>query len=211
MTGPLTRIDGVRQQGCPIDADRTLVTAIAVDLLSASIWLVTRDGHVERIGKTPGGCPKIDSAWPRAFPDGTARLCMAQADVGGGGATSHLTWIDFPDAFPPQSNAAHGGGYVSAPGGEVQVFAKADWSGEAVIDLLRFGIPPCALVGVELTVSGVPRRAASVNGVSATVQAEETRTTNSASVVPGVNGTLTVAALESMGEVLVSVLWWQLL
>lgn len=105
MTEPTKHIDGIRQQGCPIDGDSTLVSVIGYDLMSAALWIVERDGAAHRIGGTPAGCPKIDSAFPRAFPDGTARLCMAQADVGGGGATSHLTWIDFPGAFTPPSAA----------------------------------------------------------------------------------------------------------
>lgn len=106
MDEPTPRINGIRQQFCRVTDDLTLVSVVVVSLAYAELWVVTRGGAAERIGRTPDGAiGKVDSAGATFFNDGTARLWASAADVGGGGATSHTVWADFPDVVPPNATA----------------------------------------------------------------------------------------------------------
>lgn len=203
MAEPQTRIDGVRQQGCTV-GDAMLVSVIAVDLMYAALWLVKRNGETEFIGDTPDGCPKIDSAWPACFSDGTARLCMAQADVGGGGATSHLTWIDFPNAIQPSAPATSGGGaYVAAPDGAIAALNVAPFTGSTFLNLAALGVPlEATLLNIQVqVVAPAPNRRVIVGvagpntwQIVATAQAAGVEVTTNGLVTPNANHAITVVA-----------------
>ena len=96
------RIDGIRQQSIPVvGSDLTLLSNVAITLLSAEVWKIDRNGTAERIGTTIGkDIGKIDSASPSYLQDGTVRLTLSCADVGAGGATSHFEYFDFPNGIP---------------------------------------------------------------------------------------------------------------
>ena len=100
---PNPSIPGIRQTISVVDDNVTLVTVIQIDLLSAEVHAVNRDGTSHRIGRSePGVIGKIDSASARAFRDGTVRLVCSAAVPGGGGATSRIEFFDFPKALPAQ-------------------------------------------------------------------------------------------------------------
>src|SRR5262245_49826819 len=97
---PNPPIPGVRQTITSVDDNVTLVTAIKVDLSAAEVWAVKRDGTSHRIGRSePGVIGKVDSASARTFRDGTVRLICSAAIPGGGGATCHIEFFDFPNAL----------------------------------------------------------------------------------------------------------------
>ena len=209
MTEPQTRIDGVRQQGCMVGEDM-LVSVVAVDLMSAALWLVKRDGVARRIGKTAAGCPKIDSAWPAWFADGTARLNMAQADQGGGGASSHLVWLDFPDAVQPGAPATGGGSLVAPPAGELWAFAKAPWVGDVTVPLAAF-IPPSSAALVRLVVTGAPGRMARLNNgaLEGICQVAGVRSTIQGEIALDATQTLHLSVTQELAECHVQVVGWR--
>lgn len=206
MTEPTPRINGIRQQYCTVDdaEQTTLVAVVATSLAYAEAWAVTRAGIARKIGRTvEGAIGKVDSAGVGYFADGTVRLWAAAADVGGGGATSHTVWFDFPDEvqpLPPASLVA--GAYVTAPNGVIRALTRANFDGVLVLPLDQFDIPPCQWLSVKLTVSApVAGRRAYVGGtdnvfgmLTCASQVAGVRNYNSGVVAPSADHTLIVRA-----------------
>lgn len=140
------RIDGIRQQSIPVvGSDLTLLSTVAITLLSAEVWKVDRNGAAERIGTTIGkDIGKIDSASPSYLRDGTVRLTLSCADVGASGSTSHFEYFDFPNAIPPPSaddyNARGGVKLVATAGTRFAQAIKV--ACDALITALAPLVPP---------------------------------------------------------------------
>lgn len=98
---PNPPIPGIRHTIAIINDDVTLVATIRTDLTFAEVWAVKRDGTSRHIGRSEAGViGKVDSVSARAFRDGTVRLVCSAAIPGGGGATAHIEFFDFPNALP---------------------------------------------------------------------------------------------------------------
>ena len=114
-----------------------------------------------------------------------------------------------PGLCPPRTPAAPAasGALWQPDGGPVQVFARAPFEGEATIDLDAHGVPPCALLSLEVVVSGVEQRGGSVNGVACYVQSGG-RATITPTLPPGPGNTLTVRSIGAggLGEFLVKII-----
>jgi hypothetical protein len=81
--------------------DYTLLTVVhSTSTPYVEIYRVHRNGTKTVIG-TSDGLSKDDSGVAIAYPDGTVRLYVSQADPGQSGTTSKVYFKDFPSAIPP--------------------------------------------------------------------------------------------------------------
>lgn len=91
--------------------DLTLVTVVrflGVPVPTAEVFKVNRAGAAIAIGRS-NLATRDDSAAAEAYDDGTVRLWVSEMDPGGGGATCHVEFYDFPNAVPPKPPSGSAG------------------------------------------------------------------------------------------------------